>query len=382
MAKRCQPFAIAGVKSQNMPRMKLLCFHPALAPYRLDFFNSLAECVDLRIVFLQNNLYSQKFDQSSLLKRLNAIYEYMRIRLRLLGRNVCLGHARIIRRENPNVLLGYESSQTTLSLLLYRFVHHRRGLKVWTSMDDSSDLILKRKGVRKVVRDFVLRNVDLVIVPSEDAKSAYLQAVPSVPASRYAVVPIVHDTASIRRNADLVYFNGRQWRHDNIPSRWRKVFIFVGRFAVVKNLEWLIEQVQGWDDSVGLVLVGSGEEEGKLRQIIANTKVEKKVIFAGRLEGESLYSVMSIADGLILCSHSETYGAVVGEALQWGTPCVVSRNCGASALINEGVNGCIFNYNDSASFKHAIARLPNRCADSLLTVSLRKSIERLIVSAG
>ena len=357
--------------------MKILCFHPALAPYRLGFFNLMSRKVDFRLVLLQENLYDQKFDQGKLLTKLQPQYEYQCVGFCLFGRNIRFGHGRILDRERPDVAIGYESSQTTLFLILHRLLS-RCCFKLWTMMDDSYELIMNRKGLRRIVRDFVLKHVDLVIVPSEDSIKAYLKCVPSVPASRYTVMPIAQDTEVVREHADTVYSIARRWRKENIPSECKKVLVFVGRLAPIKNLHWLIAQIRKLNKEIWLVLVGDGDEAQSLREEAMSLGVSNRVVFAGRLEGDELFSRMAMADGLVLCSNSEPYGAVVAEAMQWGTPCVVSRNCGSSVLIEEGKNGCVFEHNDEESFRLAVQNLPKRRYDSILPLNMRDAVDNLL----
>ena len=361
--------------------MRILCFHPALAPYRLHFFNVLADNADLHLVLLQRNLYSQKFDQKHLLVKLKAGYEYLDAGYRVFSRTVRFGFGRIIDSVKPEILIGYEASQTTLALLFYRYLRPKSRVKIWTMMDDSRELVLGRRGLRRIIRDFVIRHVDLVIVPSEDSKEAYRKRIPSVPSDKYAIVPIVHDTFAMRENAQTIYEAGRNWRSANVPTNWSRVLLFVGRLAPEKNLKWLIRQMKGLDECWGLVLVGDGEERTKLYSVVDELNLGCRVMFVGRQEGDKLYAIMSMADALVLCSTSEPYGAVVSEALQWGTPCIVSRNCGSAVLVETGKNGCVFEYNDSASFHDAIVNLPRRSEKSMLTVDLRRALGVLVARA-
>ena len=357
--------------------MKILCFHPALAPYRVDFFNLLGEFADLKMVFLQENLQNQRFNQKSLLSMLHVPYEHQTNGIVLFGRCIRTGILRTIRRERPDIILSYEASPITLEFLLQK----RLGLikaQVWTSMDDSPDQVRGRTGIRRVIRDFVLRNVTRVIVPSEAALQAYCEVLPSVSQKRYSVVPIIHDTMAMRKNATIVYEKGRAWRLANCPKEWSRVIVFVGRFAEVKNLPWLIERMPELPKTTGLVLVGDGPQDKALREKVSEMGLEGRVLFAGRKEGDELYAMMSMADGLVLCSHSETFGAVVAEALLWGTPCIVARHLGASVIIEDGVNGRVFPYGNSKSFVDAVNSVPPRQAHSMLTVNLRECIRKLV----
>ena len=46
--------------------MKVLVFHPALAPYRVDFFNALNNYFEASFYFSLKNVNDQKFDQENL----------------------------------------------------------------------------------------------------------------------------------------------------------------------------------------------------------------------------------------------------------------------------------------------------------------------------
>ena len=151
--------------------MKILCFHPALAPYRVDFFNLLGEAVVLKILFLQENLITQKFDQVALKNGLKCEHGSMTNGLNIRGRCIRTGLLKEIRRECPDVVLGYEASPVTLTLIIFRKFRLIK-TDIWTFMDDSPDQIKSRSGLRKAIRDFVVRNVSRVIVPSAAAAAA------------------------------------------------------------------------------------------------------------------------------------------------------------------------------------------------------------------
>lgn len=359
--------------------MKILCFHPALAPYRVDFFNLLGRFSDLKIIFLQKNLQNQRFNQFSLLSMLHVPYEYLTSGIMLFGRCIRTGILRTVRRERPDIILAYEGSFVTLELLVLKRLCLIKA-DVWTSMDDSPDQIRGRTGIRRVIRNFVMRNVTRIIVPSEAAQQAYRGVLPSVSQKRYSVVPIIHDTKAMRKNAAMVYENGRAWRLANCPKEWSRIIVFVGRFAEVKNLPWLIERMAELPKTTGLVLVGDGPLQDALRKKVSEMGLSGRVLFAGRKEGDELYSIIAVSDVLALASTSETFGAVVAEGLAWGTPCLVSDRCGAASLIEDGYNGCVFKCNDPTSFKKAIMQLPQRTDHSILRANLEDAVKHLIFS--
>lgn len=377
--------------------MNVLCIHPALAPYRLDFFNLLAERVDLDVAFVHKNVVNQKFDQAKLIAQAKFRYRYLS-GFDIKGRNIRFGIGRLIRECKPDVVLTYEASLITMWLCVLKMFHVGKW-RLWTSMDEAPETITSRQGIRAKVRNWVLRHCDGVIVPSNAAAEAYrsvlisrLSAIASAAADpssplttnhqslttnhhRFAIVPIIHDTATIRKNAEAVIISGKEWRNKFVPSEWGKVLLFVGRLTKVKNLHWLIEQMVKLDDGIGLVLVGSGDEEAALKVRVADKGLSKRVLFAGKKEGDELYAIMSTADALVLPSTFEPYGAVVAEAMQWGTPVAVSDKVGAKELIRDGENGAVIGGDFGKTVMHVMGM--KKGANSILVVELKSYVNAL-----
>lgn len=364
--------------------MKILCIHPALAPYRLDFFNLLAERVDLEVAFVHRNAVNQKFDQGKLLSDAKFRYRYLK-GFDVKGRNIRFGIRRLIRDCRPDVVLSYEASPITMWLCLLKTLHLGTW-RLWTHMDEAPDTILSRRGIRARARNWVLRHCDGVMVPSKAAAKAYRLILIPPPSSlsfhpsspKFAIVPIAHDTAIIRKNAVAVIEAGKEWRRQFVPKVWKSVLLFVGRLARVKNLQWLIDQMKGLDESIGLVLVGSGDEEDALKARVAEYGLSNRILFAGKKTGDDLYAIMSAADALVLPSTFEPYGAVVPEAMQWGTPVLVSDKVGAKELINDGENGAVIG-EDFGKMVMQVMELKKGC-DSILGVELKDAVKELVYS--
>ena len=266
----------------------------------------------------------------------------------------------------------------TVQIILWKILHSWRHVRLWIMLDDSPEQVRSRRGLRRTVRDWVMRNVDKVIVPSQAAAESYAGS--SLRQNLFSVVPIIHDVNSMRRNSSKVYALGKAWRHDNCPAGWKHVIVFVGRLAKEKNLHWLVERLGDLPQSTGLVVVGDGPLGADLERYVTRLGIGNRVLFVGRKEGDELYSIMAGSDVLALASTSEPFGAVVAEGLAWGTPCLVSDRCGAASLIEDGYNGCVFKCNDPTSFKKAIMQLPQRTDHSILRANLEDAVKHLLFS--
>lgn len=356
--------------------MKLLCIHPALAPYRLDFFNLLAESVELKVAFVYKNTVNQKFNQKDLLTKARFDYCYLS-GFDVRGRGLRFGIGRLIRQFKPDVVMGYESSPITLWLCVWRKLS-RAKWKLWTSMDEAPDTIASRRGLRRMIRDFVIRSCDGIMVPSEAAAETYSSSlIPHPPSSKFSIVPIIHDTTAIRANADWVIELGKEWKSQVAPNG-EKILLYVGRFAAVKNLYWLLEQIKqsALLRNIITVFVGDGPERDGLKSKVVALGLDARVRFMGRKDGDELYAIMSAADALVLPSTFEPYGAVVAEAMQWGTPVIISDRVGAKELVN-GLNGCVFDHLEPSGFENAVEKVLShkRGMESILPVSLDVAIK-------
>lgn len=142
----------------------------------------------------------------------------------------------------------------------------------------------------------------------------------------------------------------------------RDVLLAVGRIDPVKNQGWLIEQVPALlrrHPRMLLVLAGACTDEGygeKLRRRIDELGVGGQVLLTGKLPPADprLIGLMQEARVALLPSLSETFGLVILEAWAAGTPAVSSRTSGASALIENGRNGWLFDLDRPESFHAAI----------------------------
>lgn len=323
---------------------KVLCFHPALAPYRVDFFNLLGRLFKTHVVFLGRNLEDQKFDQKRLLARLKCRISFLTNGFIFCGRYVRTGFISLIRRERPDVVLGYEFSPLTVIILLYRLVFRMR-FEFYTMTDDNAEMFQATRGIRKLLRCFVLRFADGVIVTNQ-AVGGLLKS----RGVRIAVVPIIYEREAFRANQDTVYKLASDLRRKLDVEKGR-ILLTVGRLAKVKNQAWLIETMaRSFPDNVKLVVVGGGPEELALKQTVdAHPDLKRRIVLAGRHEGDDLMAYFAAADLFILPSTSEPYGAVVAEALLWGVPCLVSSHVGAKDLI-ENESGCVFEIERAGDF--------------------------------
>jgi len=325
-------------------KLKVLCFHPALAPYRVDFFNALAKRFKLHLVLLSKNLLNQKFDQQSLVAKMTCRISYLLSGVVVGGRHFKFGFGRYIKADHPDVVIGFEFGWTIVAVYLNRLIL-RGKYQIYTTTDDNEEQFALCRGIRRFLRNWLLRRIEGVIVTNE-ASAACIHRITNK--CKAMVVPIIYDNEIIRRDEVSVFGAAKKWREENLRSGEFAAF-FVGRLAEVKNLEWLIARVLDvrWPRNVRLFLVGDGPIKERLEWMASkDVLLSSRIQFLGRKEGDELQKYFAAEDVFILPSQSETFGAVVSESLHWGARCLVSRHVGAKDLVRETNGGYVFDDED------------------------------------
>lgn len=118
------------------------------------------------------------------------------------------------------------------------------------------------------------------------------------------------------KQADALYSHLPQLKN-------KRVLLFLGRFHPKKGVDLLINSFLkncGKDDILllGGPITNPDSHLKNLRKLTAGN--EKRIIWAGMLEGDLKWGALRIADALILPSHQENFGMVIAEALSVGTP--------------------------------------------------------------
>jgi glycosyltransferase involved in cell wall biosynthesis len=347
---------------------RVLIFHPALAPYRVDLFNELALRCRLKIIFIRDNLLNQKFDQSELRSRLFVDHEYLTTGFTVGARSFRFGVGERIRAFKPDIVISHELSPVTLAVNLRKRVSASSFRHVVWSADNSQ--MVKGDGVlRSTVRQWLLTRVDGLLLYTNEVADLYrLKFNYNRP---IGVVPNVTDGGRFREllsnsGADAAKAIQRHGLND------KRVVLYVGRLSREKRVDRIIQAFAAGElrsDNFVFVVVGDGGERAALEQLVAELDVGRHVVFAGRHEGAALAAWYRIAGAFVLASEFEPFGAVVNEALLAGIPVICSEMAGARVLIQEGKNGSVIDAADNVALcSHLLKWL--RCSPALTTEPL------------
>ena len=107
---------------------------------------------------------------------------------------------------------------------------------------------------------------------------------------------------------------------------------FLGRLHPIKNLELLIEAVNGLDFPCVLKIYGQGDPD-YMRNL--KSKAGKNVCWLGWVEGEEKFKALRDADIFVLISWYENFGNVLVEALSQGTAVICTKEIGIADFVED-----------------------------------------------
>lgn len=81
-----------------------------------------------------------------------------------------------------------------------------------------------------------------------------------------------------------------------------------------------------------LLLIGSSQQDARLREILAQRRLNGSVVHLGYVPEEDLPAAYQVSDALVFCSLSEGFGLPLLEAMGTGVP-VITSNIGATAEV-------------------------------------------------
>ena len=157
---------------------------------------------------------------------------------------------------------------------------------------------------------------------------------------------------------------------DKVEINRGAYLLYIGRISREKGIVALLKAAAALP-GVTIKIVGTGEYKKELMEIPTN------VTFLGQKNREELATLIKNASFAVFPSECyETFGLVVVEAFAHGTPVIASNIGGVSELVDNNVNGILFEAGDLPALIAAIEKVQNINNDKYLKMShnaLKKS---------
>jgi len=147
------------------------------------------------------------------------------------------------------------------------------------------------------------------------------------------------------------YEISNQWlkKKYKVKSKY-KLIGYVGRLQSYKNISFLIKAVDILIRSdvrdVKLFIVGDGSSVhvDELKQLVADLKIEKHIVFTGFISNP--LKVIAALDVLVAPSTIDAFGRTLIEAMLQNTPTIAANSAGHAEIISNGFTGLYYNHGD------------------------------------
>lgn len=146
---------------------------------------------------------------------------------------------------------------------------------------------------------------------------------------------------------------------EHVPRREHPTVLFVGRLAVEKNIDVLIDALARTRTTPQphLEVIGGGEQRQALEERAAAAGVADRVLFRGHVDDAELRSAYLAADVFCQPGTAELQSLVTLEALSASRPVVLADAMALPHLVDDGINGYLFAPGDAADLAAKLDRI-------------------------
>ncbi|MFB0552274.1 MAG: glycosyltransferase family 4 protein [Phycisphaerae bacterium] len=217
------------------------------------------------------------------------------------------------------------------------------------------------------VFDAIWKKAAALVTPSEGLKNRALKFLPSV---AIEVIP---------NGVELERFSPAENTQE--PQIFR--LLTVGRLSVTKRVEILIEAIEIMHRDgceVHFKIVGGGQMQQKLKQIVSEKNLGNIIELTGRIDSEDMPQVYRQNDIFISASMQEGMSNAMLEAMASGLPIVTTRCEGVEELIDN--NGLVVEYANAEDIARAVRKIADdRQTYKQMSLAARRQAERFTWSS-
>lgn len=125
-----------------------------------------------------------------------------------------------------------------------------------------------------------------------------------------------------------------------LKAQGKKIVLYHGRITIQKGVDYFVKaarRVVDVDPNVVFVISGWGDMTNQIIEQVGRERLSGNVIFAGALWDDDRDRMYQSADLVVMPSVSEPFGLVPLEALQHGTPSLISKQSGVAEVLSHAL---------------------------------------------
>lgn len=199
-------------------------------------------------------------------------------------------------------------------------------------------------------RQFYMKNTENIVVISEGLKRIFENK-----GYRSSHLKVIHNGIPKARYGE--------WSQEQVDQIRNKLNFapgakIVGSVSRIKEQQQIIQAVSEMNDPC-IELVFAGLEREAIQPYIDQYELTNKVHVLGKVPAEEVLNVYRVLDVNILASTMDGFGLVLLEAMAMECPVIATNFGGIPDVVEDGVNGLLFENNDIDTLKTQILRLFN-----------------------
>lgn len=324
------------------------------SPYRIPLWDKVKDNIDLEVICIATNEKNRqwKTEQRSYISFLKSYHFLFQQRDWALHFSIPFSLFFSLIKKHPDAVMitGYDSPQYWEALFYAKMFRKKKIL--WNGSTS-----LSARSQNKIVgflKNYFINSFDTFYTYGTKA-SEYLESF-GIDSEQ-----IINGINTVDTDYYKIHTSSKSKKKDGILK-----FLYVGQLIERKGVSVIVDALfklnhKDWF----LTIVGSGEDEKKLKEKVRCYGLENKIIFVGYKQKNEIVEYYSEADVFLMPSYLEVWGLVLNEALSSGLFCLSSKYAGATFdLIQNGKNGFII---DPKDINDVILKL-----DMTFTTSLNK----------
>ncbi len=219
-----------------------------------------------------------------------------------------------------------------------------------------------------IQNNFYIKGTDKIVVISHELKNIFVQK--GFPAGHLQV--IYNGTPSAQ-------YEGV--KEDKVTKLREKYGIHpedtvIGCIARMKKQEQLIKALPLLDERIKVIFAGI--PPGSLDHVVQQCAVKNTIIYAGDVDHHEALHLYKLIDVNVLPSTMDGFGLVLVEAMAMGTPVVATRSGGIINVVEDGVNGLLYENENIQDLAHKIQLIlyDQTLRQQLITNGKRTALEK------
>lgn len=339
--------------------MKVLFTSNVPSPYRVDFFNVLAQYCDLTVLF---EAYWAQDRNEKWLEHRNYTFKsiYMKSLYNKTDSAFCPEIIKWYKKIAPDiVVVGGFSTPTGMYFIQYL---RRNNMPFLLNCDGG--LLKKESRIKKIVKTYFIGGATGWLGTGESCRQYIIyyggnqQKIYDYPFTSLRQQDILEEPVSESLKSKY---------RERLGIKEKQVIISVGQFIYRKGYDVLIKAMKD-NSNVGIYLIG-GIPMLEYKELKAKFALNN-LHFISFKKKEELKEFYMAADIFVLPTREDIWGLVINEAMAYGLPVITTTKCVAGLeLIKDGENGYLVEPENVDKLKERIETL---IEDSALRKKMQK----------